>query len=321
MSVWRPLVRLTESDCSSEMERLFASFLLLSTAVGGAALYGCVPPDPAVHWPGHSWIHFMKRLHVIMSIGSFLIELCAFFFALFALHRVLVGGFDSRARSTAQLIVRELEFEYVAVCSYFFAGAWLIMGPVAIRCFCMVQQGLRSYSLAAACCSLIIGAFLLILSFFNAHLVSFPYDSYDELILRFMQLSFTRCQDGGRAAIITTLAWVLQAFSVLLACARPPLSSSPLLHLRLSGCRLAHDRAYSRSRHCRLWYGASHTMTMHAAALATAGFSLIETFPWNYYRDVEPGVPDPSSVRSSRAQPTPAAPCLPCSPWRAVHAV
>ena len=176
----------------------------------------------------------MKRLHVIMSIGCFLIEMCATFFSLFALHRVLAGGFDTHADSTAALLMRELEFEYVAVCSYSFAGAWLLMGPVAIRCFCMVQQGLRSDTLAAAVCCLIVGTTLLVLSFFNAHLVAFPYDSYDGIIHRFIQLSLTRCQDGGRPAVITALAWTLQAVSVFFAL-----------------------------------------------------FSLIETFPWNYYRELD----------------------------------
>ena len=153
--------RILEHDCSAEAERLFLSFLILSVGCGGLALYGIVPPDPAVHWPGHKWIHFMKRLHVIMSIGCFLMEVCASFFSLFALHRTLAGGFDMRASSTAELLVRELEFEFVAVSSYFFGGAVLLMGPVGIRCFCMVQQGLRSDFLAASVCCLIAGAVLL----------------------------------------------------------------------------------------------------------------------------------------------------------------
>ena len=91
----------------------FISFGVLSLLVSGAAIAGCVPPDPTVHWPGHQWIYFMKRLHVIMSIGCFLMEVCASFFSLFALHRTLAGGFDMRASSTAELLVRELEFEFV----------------------------------------------------------------------------------------------------------------------------------------------------------------------------------------------------------------
>lgn len=192
-----------EQNHCPELERIFGSYMFFSMLIGGAALYGCVPPDPAVHWPGHSWIHFMKRVHVILSIGCFLIEMCAAFFSLFALHRVLAGGFNARASSAAALLVRELEFEFVAVCSYFFAGAWLLMGPVAIRCFCMVQQGVRSHALAAAVCCLIVGTVLLVVSFFNAHLVSFPYDSYDGVVVRFVQLSLTRCQHGGRPAVRT----------------------------------------------------------------------------------------------------------------------
>ena len=187
------------ADRSRETELIFASFLVLALSCGLMALYGAEPPDPAVHWPGHKWIHFMKRLHVIMSIGCFLIEVCATFFALFALHRVLAGGFDVRAESTAALLMRELEFEYVAVCSYSFAGAWLLMGPVAIRSFCMVQQGLRSDTLAAAVCCLIVGTVLLVLSFFNAHLVAFPYHSYDGLIHRFIQLSLSRVRARAQA--------------------------------------------------------------------------------------------------------------------------
>lgn len=224
----------TDPDHAGEAERLFVSLLCLSIFCGSLALYGAEPPDPAVHWPAHKWIHFMKRLHVIMSIGAFLIEVCATFFCLFALHRVLSGGFDTRAPSTAIMLMRELEFEYVAVCSYAFGGAWLLMGPVAVRCFCMVQQGLRSDTLAASVCCLIVGIFLLILSFFNAHLVAYPYEAYDGVVLRFLQLSLTRCQDGGRPAVITALAWALQAISVLLAL-----------------------------------------------------LSLIETFPWNYYRELD----------------------------------
>ena len=186
------------ADRSRETELIFASFLVLALSCGLMALYGAEPPDPAVHWPGHKWIHFMKRLHVIMSIGCFLIEVCATFFALFALLLVLAGGFDVRAESTAALLMRELEFEYVAVCSYSFAGAWLLMGPVAIRSFCMVQQGLRSDTLAAAVCCLIVGTVLLVLSFFNAHLVAFPYHSYDGLIHRFIQLSLSRVRAPTR---------------------------------------------------------------------------------------------------------------------------
>ena len=234
MIVWGR--RVFEPDCAREAERLFGSFLVLSVGCGLVALYGAEPPNPSVHWPGHGWIHFMKRVHVIMSIGCFLIEVCATFFSLFALHRVLAGGFDTHATSTAALLMRELEFEYVAVCSYSFAGAWLLMGPVAIRCFCQVQQGLRSDTLAAAVCCLIVGTFLLVLSFFNAHLVAFPYETYDGIIHRFVQLSLTRCQDGGRPAVITALAWTLQAVSVFLAM-----------------------------------------------------LSLVETFPWNYYRDLDRG--------------------------------
>ena len=206
-----------EHDCSSEIKAIFISSLILSVGCAVAALYGAEPPDPAVHWPGHKWIHFMKRLHVIMSIGCFLIEVCGSFFAIFALHRVLSGGFNNRAPSAAELLVRELEFEYVAVCSYSFGGAWLLMGPVAIRCFCMVQQGLRSDALAAAVCCLIIGGFFLVLSFFNESiLAAFPYDSYDGLVLRFIELSLTRCTDGGKSGVITVLAWSLQAICVML---------------------------------------------------------------------------------------------------------
>ena len=195
----------------------FVSFGVLSLLVSGAAIAGCVPPDPTVHWPGHQWIYFMKRLHVIMSIGCFLMEVCASFFSLFALHRTLAGGFDMRASSTAELLVRELEFEFVAVSSYFFGGAVLLMGPVGIRCFCMVQQGLRSDFLAASVCCLIAGAVLLILSFFNAHLEAYPFDSYEQVLGRFIELSFERCAGGGRAAVIMVSAWTLQCVSVVLA--------------------------------------------------------------------------------------------------------
>ena len=159
----------------------------------------------------------MKRLHVIMSIGCFIIEVCASFFSLFAYHRVINGGFDARARSASVMLVRELEYEFVAVCSYSFAGAWLLMGPVAIRSFCMVQQGLRSDFLAASVCCLIAGAVLLILSFFNAHLEAYPFDSYEQVLGRFIELSFERCAGGGRAAVIMVSAWTLQCVSVVLA--------------------------------------------------------------------------------------------------------
>jgi len=154
---------------------------------------------------------------VIMSIGCFLIELCAFFFAVFALHRILAGGFDTHATSTVELIVRELEFEFVAVAVYFFTGTMLLMGPLGIRCFCMVQQGLRSDMLAASVMCLIVGVVMLILSFFNAHLQHFPFKSLDELLVRFAALSFRRCADGGRPALITVLAWALQLVSLVLA--------------------------------------------------------------------------------------------------------
>lgn len=137
-------------DFATNTMLIFASFLVICFVGGAIAITGAEPPNPSVHWPGHSWIHFMKRLHVIMSIGCFLMNLCACFFSIFALHRTLAGGFDTRARSAAEVILRELEFEYVAVSSYFFAGAMLLMGPVGIRCFCMVQQGLRSDTLAAS---------------------------------------------------------------------------------------------------------------------------------------------------------------------------
>ena len=195
----------------------FISFGVLSLLVSLAAISGSIPPDPTVHWPGHQWIYFMKRLHVIMSIGCFLMEVCASFFSLFALHRTLAGGFDMRASSTAELLVRELEFEFVAVSSYFFGGAVLLMGPVGIRCFCMVQQGLRSDFLAASVCCLIAGAVLLILSFFNAHLEAYPFDSYEQVLGRFIELSFERCAGGGRAAVIMVSAWTLQCVSVVLA--------------------------------------------------------------------------------------------------------
>ena len=229
--------RLLEHDCSPEAERLFLSFLVLSVGCGGLALYGVVPPDPAVHWPGHKWIHFMKRLHVIMSIGCFIIEVCASSFSLFALHRVINGGFDTRARAASIMLVRELEYEYVAVCSYSFAGAWLLMGPVAIRSFCMVQQGLRSDYLAIAVCCLIVGTNLLVLSFFNANLAAFPYDNFYGLLRRFVELSLSRWQrerDGGHAAVLTVVAWALQVVSVVLSFA-----------------------------------------------------SLVETFPWNFYRELD----------------------------------
>ena len=113
--------------------------------------------------------------------------------------------------------MRELEFEHVAVCSYFFAGALLVMGPVAIRCFCMVQMGIRSNSLAASVCCLIVGISMLILTFFNAHLASFPDDSIELVIYRFVELSLTRCVEGGAQSVITILAWTLQAVSVALA--------------------------------------------------------------------------------------------------------
>jgi len=193
------------------------SFMLLSAVAATVAMLGCMPPNPSVHWPGHSWIHFMKRLHVIMSIGCFLIELCACFFAIFALHRTLAGGFSTHATSTVELLMRELEFEFVAVSSYFFAGTVMLMGPLGIRCFCMVQQGLRSDTLAASVMCLIVGVELLILSFFNAHLQHFPFNSFEEVLGRFVVLSFRRCVSGGSPATITQLAWILQSVSLALA--------------------------------------------------------------------------------------------------------
>uniref|UniRef100_A0A7S0JJE5 Uncharacterized protein n=1 Tax=Calcidiscus leptoporus TaxID=127549 RepID=A0A7S0JJE5_9EUKA len=204
-------------DHAGNVEALFTSLLILSAVAATIAMLGCMPPNPSVHWPGHSWIHFMKRLHVIMSIGCFLIEFSACFFAIFALHRTLAGGFDTRAASTVELLMRELEFEFVAVTSYFFAGTMLLMGPVGIRCFCMVQQGLRSDTLAASVMCLIVGVVLLILSFFNAHLQHFPFDSYEEVLGRFVALSFRRCVMGGTPATITLLAWLLQSVSLALA--------------------------------------------------------------------------------------------------------
>ena len=221
-------------DRSFEAEKLFASFLIGSVCVALLSVYGMKPPEPAAHWPGHSWIHFMKRLHVIMSIGCFLIEVCASAFSLFALHRVLSGGFDARAPSLATMLMRELEFEFVAVCSYFFAGGLLLMGPVAIHCFCMVQQGIRSNALAYSVCCLIVGIVSLILSFFSDHLVAYPYRDFETLLLRFVQLSLTRFWDGGRPAYITIFAWAMQGVSVILAL-----------------------------------------------------FSLVETFPWLYYREFD----------------------------------
>ena len=197
-------------DYASNTMLLFTSFLLLSCVGAAVAIGGAMPPDPSVHWPGHSWIHFMKRLHVIMSIGCFLMNLCACFFSVFALHRTLAGGFDTRATSATEVIVRELEFEYVAVSAYFFAGTMLLMGPVGIRCFCMVQQGLRSDTLAASVMCLIVGVVLLILSFFNQHLVQFPFVSYGQVVHRFMELSFEHCFAGDKPALIMLLAWTLQ---------------------------------------------------------------------------------------------------------------
>lgn len=138
-------------DQAASAERLFTCYLACATCTALGAAYGWQAPDPSVHWPGHSWIHFMKRAHVIMSIGAFLIEVCAMAFSLFALMRVLAGSLDTRASSTAVLLVRELEFEFVAVCSYFFAGAMLLLGPIAIRCFCMVQ--VRSQPVCARACT------------------------------------------------------------------------------------------------------------------------------------------------------------------------
>lgn len=206
-----------ESIWSAEVERLFASFFVVSIFNAVVAAYSSQPPNPSVHWPGHSWIHFMKRMHVILSIGSFLLAFCSSSFALFAFHRVLAGGFDARAPSAAALLVRELEFEFVACCSYFFAGSMLLMGPIAIHSFCMVQQGLRSNALAASVMCLIVGCFALILSFFNAHLEAFPYSSYEEVLGRFFELSQSRFTAGGRPAVITISAWVLQALAALLA--------------------------------------------------------------------------------------------------------
>jgi len=204
-------------DQTSHTLLLFLSFLLLSFVGGAIAIAGAMPPDPSVHWPGHSWIHFMKRLHVIFSIGCFLMNLCACFFSVFALHRTLAGGFDMRGRSAAEVLLRELEYEYVAVSVYYFAGMMLLMGPVGIRCFCMVQQGLRSDTLAAAVMCLIVGVVLLILSFFNAHLVHTPFASFAHLCLRFIELSLARCFGGGKPAVTLLLAWTCQCVSVVLA--------------------------------------------------------------------------------------------------------
>ena len=175
-------------DQKQDMVAIFVSFLVVSITMLACSVLGVLPPNPSVHWAGHAWIHFMKRLHVIMSIGCFLTELCSAFFSLFAIHRILFGGFSMQASSAAGVLLRELEFELVAVCSYFFTGWILLMGPVAIRCFCMAQQQLRSDSLAASVCCLFVGVGLLILSFFNAHLSSFPYGSYENIVVRSVRL-------------------------------------------------------------------------------------------------------------------------------------
>ncbi|KAL1529512.1 hypothetical protein AB1Y20_000458 [Prymnesium parvum] len=236
-------------DCRTDVISIFVSFLVLSISMLLTAVLGARPPDPSVHWAGHSWIHLMKRLHVMLSIGCFLIELSSAFFALFALHRILCGGFDTYAPSAAELLVRELEFETVAVHSYFFAGAVLLMGPVAIHCFCMVQQGLRSDMLAASVCCLIAGVSFLILSFFNAYLTAFPYGSYEKVVARFIELSFARCAGGGTPAAMTLFSWCLQGVSVILAI-----------------------------------------------------LSLVETFPWNYYRSLASDPRDSANEPSMAAE-------------------
>lgn len=216
------------ADFAAQAMLLFTSFLFLSFVGATVAIGGSMPPDPSVHWPGHSWIHFMKRLHVIMSIGCFLMNLCACFFSIFALHRTLAGGFDTRGRWAVEVIVRELEFEYVAVSAYFFAGTMLLMGPVGIRCFCMVQQGLRSDTLAASVMCLIVGVVLLILSFFNQHLAHFPFVSYTQVVRRFIELSFEHCFAGDQPAFIMLLAWTLQERQAL------PVTPPIRAHLRLA---------------------------------------------------------------------------------------
>ena len=42
------------------------------------------------------------------------------------------------------------------------------------------------------------------------------YEGYDSLVLRFVELSLTRCGAGGRSGGITILAWTLQLVSVVL---------------------------------------------------------------------------------------------------------
>eukprot|EP00966_Prymnesium_polylepis_P167014 3860589-Prymnesium_polylepis.1 len=90
-------------DCRTDVVSIFVSFLVLSISMLLTAAVGAQPPDPSVHWAGHSWIHLMKRLHVMLSIGCFLIELSSAFFALFALHRILCGGFNTYATSSAEV--------------------------------------------------------------------------------------------------------------------------------------------------------------------------------------------------------------------------
>ena len=90
-----------DHDCSHDAKSIFAAFLVLAMLSGTAAILGVVPPDPAVHWPGHKWIHFMKRLHVIMSIGCFLVQVCASSFSLHCIESSLEASHARLADSHA----------------------------------------------------------------------------------------------------------------------------------------------------------------------------------------------------------------------------
>jgi len=195
--------------------------LVAATAIKETFVLLSVPKDI----DGSRVWRLLRRFYLLLMLFSFTEELCCVFISTSAMMLLQSSSVDTVARSLVEMLVRELEYEYVSVRHHFITGVLSLMLAQALR----ARQALRFQpALARAAMFGIISSAASLLTYSNARTIT--YGGYVGMAWRFcvlhVQLVSSYCSLKHPLAIVglvSTCACLWYAFQA----AREPIHVPP----------------------------------------------------------------------------------------------
>ena len=180
-----PIVSAVPIDCTTAAVTFFSHLRVPATLVAATALKETFALLSVPNDISHSKVwRLLRRLYLILMLFSFTEELCCVFISTSAM--VLLQSsreLNTVALSLVEMLVRELEYEYVSVRHHFITGVLSLMIAQALR----ARQALRCQpALAKAAMFGIISSAASLLTYSNARTIT--YGGYLGMACRFCVL-------------------------------------------------------------------------------------------------------------------------------------